>query len=119
MCEIINNKIDASMATRNAGLLNFNGLIPAAFITRSSWSFWSLKYEIMHPAKIPNGMTINNQLGKLYAERIKKSDNPAPLLTINFMLLKDWLNHIIPTKTSVEMKTLLNVCLKIYQVKII
>ena len=114
------NKIkDANIAIKKAGLLNFKLFIPADFITNNSLSLWNFKYEIIDPANVPNGIAINNQLGILYADRIKKSDNPAPLLTINFMLLKDWLNHIIPTKTRVEMTTLLNVCLKMYQVKII
>tara|TARA_B100001564_G_C20198988_1_gene471915 strand:+ start:219 stop:350 length:132 start_codon:yes stop_codon:yes gene_type:complete len=43
----------------------------------------------MHPENVPNGIAIKSQLGILYADSIKKSDKLAPLLTINFMLLKD------------------------------
>ena len=56
--------------------------------------------------------------GRIY-NKIKNSKRPAPLLIINFIVLKDWLNQIIPTKTKVEIRTLLNVSRKIYQVKII
>ena len=87
--DMINKIKDANIAIKKAGLLNFKLLIPADFITKISLSLWSFKYVIMEPANIPNGIAINNQLGILYADRIKKSDILAPLLTINFTLLKD------------------------------
>ena len=115
----MNKIIETKIAIKKAGLLKFKGFMPTDFITIISLSFWSFKYEIMHPANVPNGKAINSQLGKLYADKIKNSNRPAPLLIINFIVLKDWLNHIIPRKTKVEIKTLLNVCRKMYQVKII
>ena len=118
-CDIKNKIADANMAAKKAGLLNFKGLNPADFITKISLSFWSFKYEIIHPAKVPNGKAIRSQLGRLYADNTKNSESPAPLLIINLMLLKDWVNHIIPTKTHVEINKFLNVCLNIYQDKII
>ena len=84
------NKIKvAKMATKKAGLLNFKGLNPTDFITKISLSFSSFKYEIMHPANVPNGRAIKSQLGRLYADKIKNSKRPAPLLIINFIVLKD------------------------------
>ena len=73
----------------------------------------------MQPANVPKGRAIKSQLGKLYADKIKKSEKPAPLFIIILIVLKDWVNHITPKKTTVEMQTLLIVCLKIYFVKII
>ena len=111
--------MEANIAIKNAGLLNCKVFIPADFITKISLSFWSFKYEIMHPANVPNGRAIKSLLGRLYEDKIKNSERPAPLLIISLIVLKDWLNHIIPTNTKVEIRTLLNVCRKMYQVKII
>ena len=73
----------------------------------------------MQPANVPKGRAIKSQLGKLYADKIKKSERLAPLLIINLIVLNDCDNHMTPKKTIVDMQTLLIVCLKIYFVKII
>ena len=81
--------LEKNIAIKNAGLLNLKGFIPADFMTKISLSFWSFKYAIIHPAKVPNGIAIKSQLGKLYADKIKNSKIPAPLLIINLIVLKD------------------------------
>jgi len=87
--EIVNNIREAVRATKKEGLLNFKGLNPIDFITVISLSFSSFKYAIIHPAKVPNGKAIRSQLGRLYADKTKKSDRSAPLFIINFMVLND------------------------------
>ena len=83
----MNKIIETKIAIKKAGLLKFKGFTPADFITIISLSFWSFKYEIMHPANVPNGREIKSQLGRLYADKIKNSKRPAPLLIINFIAI--------------------------------
>ena len=37
-------------------------------------SLSNFEYEIIHPANVPNGRANRSQLGKLYADKIKKSE---------------------------------------------
>ena len=43
----------------------------------------------MHPANVPNGKAIINQLGKLNDDKIKKSEKSAPLSITSLIILKD------------------------------
>ena len=82
----MNKMIETKIAMNKAGFDKLKGFMPADFITKISLSFWSFKYEIMHPANVPNGRAIKSQLGRLYADKIKNSKRPAPLLIINFIV---------------------------------
>ena len=88
-CDNTNNIIDDNKATKIAGLQILRELNPAAFITTISLSFSNFKYDIMQPANVPKGKAINSQLGKLYADKIKKSERLAPLFIISFIVLND------------------------------
>ena len=114
-----NKIIDENKDTIIAGPLILRGLSPAAFITTISLSLSNFEYEIIHPANVPNGRANRSQLGKLYTDKIKKSERFAPLSTINLIILNDCVNHITAKKTIVDKKTFFIVCLKTYFVKII